>query len=298
MKKPNFFIVGAPKCGTTSLYYYLKQHPDIFMPVNKEPHCFCPDLKIASDWIVDGTRYLNLFQNAGEASRIGEASTWYLYSKESAKLIKEFAPDAKIIIMLRNPIDMINSLHLELINQGNEDVLNLEEAIKLEPERLLGRSLPAKTRVPYCLIYTDIARFKPQIERYWHYFGRDAVKIIIFDDFKSDVLKVYKDVLSFLDVNVNFEPDLKPQRTSRPLSSVDLYLKRFSSQNKWFSRRVRELPEPVRNFYRQIAKSLGPRLRNKEMDSEIRVLLEEKLASEITQLSELLNRELTFWIKS
>lgn len=296
MKKPNFFLVGAPKCGTTSLYYYLKQHSDIFMPDNKEPQYFCPDLQIASDWVVDGTRYLNLFQEAGNVSRIGEASTWYLYSKESAKLIKEFSPDAKILIMLRNPIDMINSLHLELINQGNEDILNLEEAINLEPERRLGRSIPPKTRLPRCLTYTDIACFKPQIERYWHHFGRDAVKIIIFDDFKLDVLGVYQEVLSFLEVDVNFEPNLKPQRTSRPLSYVDLYLKRFASQNQWFD--IKKLPVPIRDFYRKIAVFLGPRLRNKKMDSKVRVLLEKKFAPEIKQLSELLDRDLTFWLKS
>lgn len=297
MKKPNFFIVGAPKCGTTSLYSYLRQHPDIFMPDNKEPQFFCPDLQISPDWIVDGTRYLKLFEKAGQVSRIGEASTWYLYSKESAKLIKEFSSNAKIIIMLRNPIDMINSLHLELINQGNEDILDLEEAINLESKRRLGLSIPAKTRLPRCLAYTDIANFKPQIERYFDCFGRDAVKVIIFDDFKSDAFKVYQEVLAFLDVDTNFKPNLEPQRTSRSLNFVDLYLKRLASENRRFSSYVKKLPPSVLNFYRKFSVFLGPRVRNKEIDPKIQVLLRKKFSSQIEQLSELLDRDMTFWFK-
>ena len=297
MNKPNFFIVGAPKCGTTSLYYYLNQHPDVFMPDNKEPQRFCPDLEIASDWVVDEKKYARLFETANRESRIGEASTWYLYSKESARLIKEFSPDAKIIIMVRNPVDAINSLHLELINQGNEDVLNLKQAIDLEPQRKLGQSIPANTRLPNCLMYTEIVHFKPQIERYYQYFGRDAVKVVVFDDFKSNVLGVYQEILDFLDVDSNFKPDLKPQRTSRPLSSTDLYLKRFASRNKLFSRSVKKLPVEVRDFYRQISVFFGSRLRDKNIDDNFSFVLKSKFHSQIEELSEFLNRDLTHWLE-
>jgi len=297
MTKPNFFIVGAPKCGTTSLYYYLNQHPDIFMPDNKEPQRFCPDLEIASDWVLDQKDYTRIFEKARQEKRIGEASTWYLYSNESARLIKEFSPDAKIIIMLRNPVDLINSLHLELINQGNEDILDLKQAIKLEPQRKLGQCVPTNTRLPNCLIYTEIVNFKPQIERYFQYFGRDAVKVIIFDDFKSNVLEVYQEILDFLDVDRNFKPDLKPQRTTRSLNSVDLYLKKIASQNKLFSRFVEKLPVEVRDFYRKFSVFLGSRVRDKNLDEDLSALLKAKFNSQNEELSEFLNRDLTSWLE-
>jgi hypothetical protein len=105
MKKPDFFIVGAPKCGTTSLSEYLKQHPEIFMSEPKEPHFFGTDLE--SYWggrferYRDVHKYLSLFANVQDEIRVGEASPWYLYSKRAAEEIKQFNPASRIIILLR-----------------------------------------------------------------------------------------------------------------------------------------------------------------------------------------------------
>ena len=115
-KKPGFFIVGAPKCGTTSFYHYLRQHPQIFMPDNKEPHYFGSDLKKRSDeFIKTEEEYLSLFKDADSSQMAGEASTFYLYSKAAQKEIKGFNPHAKIIIMLRNPIDFLHSLRISFV---------------------------------------------------------------------------------------------------------------------------------------------------------------------------------------
>ena len=95
-KKPDFFIVGAPKCGTTSFYHYLRQHPQIFMPDNKEPHYFGSDLKKRSDeFIKTEEEYLSLFKDADPSQMTGEASTFYLYSKVAQEEIKSFSPHAK-----------------------------------------------------------------------------------------------------------------------------------------------------------------------------------------------------------
>src|SRR5687767_1010670 len=105
MHKPNFFIVGAPKCGTTSLYEYIRVHPEVFMPDRKEPAFFCSDFYKPRR--MKEEEYLSLFREAGSAKWIGEASTWYLYSDKAREGIKAFCPDARIIIMLRNPVDMM-----------------------------------------------------------------------------------------------------------------------------------------------------------------------------------------------
>ena len=128
-RKPDFFIVGAPKCGTTSMFHYLRQHPQIFMPDNKEPHYFGKDLiKMSDEFIDNEDEYLNLFKDAKSDQKLGEASTFYLYSKSAYKEIKEYNPDAKIIIMLRNPIDFLHSLHSQLLFSGYEDELDFEIA--------------------------------------------------------------------------------------------------------------------------------------------------------------------------
>src|SRR5665647_751711 len=108
LKRPDFFIVGAPKCGTTAMNNYLAQHPDVFM-AQKEIHYFGSDLKMRVK--VSESEYLNYFQNAEEKKLIGEASVWYLFSEKAAAEIKAFSPQAKIIIMLRDPIDVLHSLH-------------------------------------------------------------------------------------------------------------------------------------------------------------------------------------------
>ena len=143
MKKPNFFIVGAAKCGTTSLYRYLRQHPDVFMPEQKEPNFFGSDLSYRFPRISQA-RYLSCFAKAKGETRIGEATTIYLYSEKAAEEIKAFSPEAKIIIMLRNPVDVLYSYHSQQLYSGNEDIPDFEEALRAEVDRLgrlLGRDL-------------------------------------------------------------------------------------------------------------------------------------------------------------
>src|SRR5687767_12736237 len=106
---PNFFVCGAARSGTTSLWEYLRQHPDIYMPAaieHKEPSYFC-DLYGMSDW----NQYLALFREAGNRKRVGEASGPYLTSPESAGRLKEAAPEARIIILLRDPAERAWSLY-------------------------------------------------------------------------------------------------------------------------------------------------------------------------------------------
>ncbi|QYO62225.1 sulfotransferase family protein [Leptolyngbya sp. 7M] len=111
MPKPNFFIIGLPRCGTTSLSYYLRSHPDVFFPepLFKEPHFFSPD--VYPQQIKTEAEYLKIFERANNAKRIGEASVFYIFSDFARENIQRFNPEAKIIIIIRQPVEFMISLH-------------------------------------------------------------------------------------------------------------------------------------------------------------------------------------------
>ena len=133
--KPNFFIVGAPKCGTTALHEYLQHHPDAYLPYYKEPHYFGADL-VGSRFLQfrnkPKRKYLKLFRDVRGEARIGESSPWYLASNAAAAEIHRYDPEAKIIIMLRNPIDMMYSMWSQFRYSGNEQIEFFEEALAAE----------------------------------------------------------------------------------------------------------------------------------------------------------------------
>jgi len=217
IKKPDFFIVGAPKCGTTALYEYLRPHPEIFMPEVKEIHFFGSDLEFKNKTI-DMKMYLSLFSSAQNEKRIGEASAWYLYSNKAAEEINRFSPNSKIIIMLRNPVDLLYSNYYQFLYNENEDIKSFEGALIAEPWRKQGRLIPKRAHFVQGLFYFETIRFTEQIRRYIDNFGRQRLHIIIYDDLKKNIVRVYKDALAFLEVDLNFQPNFKvinPNKKSR-----------------------------------------------------------------------------------
>lgn len=220
-RKPNFFIVGAPKCGTTALYEYLRRHPEVFGPDAKEPHFFGSDLR---SWAFcrDREAYLRLFADAGAAKAVGEASVWYLYSKVAAREIHDFAPDARIIVMLRQPVDMLYSQHSQFLFNGNEDIEDFAAALAAEGDRRHGRRIPPDVLLVEGLYYVDTARYAPQLERYLDVFGRDRVHVILYDDFKADTRAVYRGVLRFLGVDDAIEVPLEVVNPNKRIRSRGL----------------------------------------------------------------------------
>ena len=212
--KPNFFMVGAPKCATSALYTHLRSHPEIYMAHPKELNYFSMDLT-SPHFSHDEEKYLSLFTDAGDAKSVGEASVWYLYSKVAAAKIKAFSPDAKIIAMLRNPVDMIYSYHSQRIWNGTEDLADFGEAIDAIEDRRKGKRLPEDPYPVEGLYYLDIAKYHDQIKRYIDAFGRDNIKIIIFDDFKTDKDTILRETQEFLGVDPNYTADIPDTGLSR-----------------------------------------------------------------------------------
>ena len=190
---PNFFIVGAPRAGTTSLYEYLHQHPKIFMSTKKEPSYFLKEIpKIIYPIHVRGKKeYLKLFKNVKNEKAVGEASTGYLVDPESPKLIYKQVPNAKIIIILRDPIERSYS-HYHMLIRMNHEKGSFSEVIRRDANRI-ERGLVVGNTIKSSFYYQPI-------KEYFETFGNENVKILVFEEFVNDVLGTVKEVLKFLDL--------------------------------------------------------------------------------------------------
>jgi hypothetical protein len=205
--RPDFFIVGAPKCGTSALVEYLSHHPDIYM-ARKEMHFFGSDLRFGSQiYRRDRNAYRSEFDTWNGQSRAGEASVWYLFSTRAAAEIKEFNPHSRIIIMLREPAEMLYSLYHQFLFDGNEHLPTFREALAAEEDRRAGRKITRLTYLSQALIYHEVAGFTEQIRRYFDLFGREQVHIVVYDDFVADTGVAYGRVLDFLGVDSTQIPD-------------------------------------------------------------------------------------------
>jgi len=146
--RPDFFIPGAPKSGTSSMYEYLRQHPEIYFPSLKEPRYFATDQDSGFDrdgpfFVRELEDYLALYRGVRGEKRIGDASVQYLSSRAAPERIREFSPDARFIVLVRNPVDIAYSLHGQRLAGGGEDIEDFEEALAAEPDRRAGRRLPS-----------------------------------------------------------------------------------------------------------------------------------------------------------
>lgn len=217
LQKPNLFLVGQSKSGTTALHNFLAQHPDIYMSDPKEPRFFCMDLrqesytfhrkKISYFSFWDEREYLKLFSNSKKEKIVGEASPHYLYSKVAAEKIYTFNPNAKIIMILRNPVDFIYSLHSHYVWIGYENAKDIKTALSIEKARRMGKNIPSRIYCPSALYYSERVKYYEQVNRFYDLFDNSNIKVIIFEDFKKNNHKVYKDILEFLCVDTCFVPE-------------------------------------------------------------------------------------------
>ncbi len=247
MKKltsPNFFIVGAAKSGTSSLWQYLKANKEVFMPADeffKEPAFFSPLKKNAS---MTREEYLNIFKEATISHKlIGEASTAYLTDPASAKSIYDFNPEAKIIIILRNPAERAYSLYCWMIQDGYEYAGTFEKALALENYRI-NKKIPNffEPEYYYNYLYLRSGMYYEQVKRYIDIF-RSNVLVIKFDLFKNNLNATYDQICSFLNINTN---DLLPEIHNK---SKDVY----SPKLQFILRKINNRANKVVNAYFSIS---------------------------------------------
>jgi hypothetical protein len=296
---PNFFIVGAPKCGTTALYHYLRPHPNVFMPKLKEPHFFAHDL-YPYPTIKTPEEYTKLFVEAGEQHlSVGEASVYYLRSSVAIGNIRQFNPAAKIIAMFRNPVDMVYSLHSQLQYWSLEDVSDFETAWRLQGRRKQGLDLPRGISAPSLVQYAEVGAFGSQTRRLLSIFPATQVKLIIYDDLAAYPQKIYQEILDFLGV-----PDDARSRFPRMNENK-------KARVTWLRDFYRRPPPVLRQAFRTLKQALGAEgltaVKDKIVDlntvqerrpplpATFRAELAEAFREEIALLSEIVNRDLSHW---
>lgn len=211
----DFAIVGQPKSGTTALAQFLAQHPQICMSFPKEPAYFATDLMQESDAFYGSRKYFDfrteqdyaaLFAHCRPGQLRGDASTPYLLSKAAASNIRAVNPDVKIIIMLREPVSFMHSLHMEYLNETVEDEGDFARALEKESLRKAGECIPARVRCPSYLFYRERARYSSQLARYYAEFPRENLLVMLMEEFRQDNERHYRYALDLLGVDPHHVP--------------------------------------------------------------------------------------------
>lgn len=292
--KPNFFLVGAPKCGTTSVYNALIQHPEIYLPKQKELHYFSPDLYPSG--YITSEQYHGLFNKVMDEKIIGEASVWYLYSDQAPRLIKEYNPDSKILIMLRNPVEMISSLHSQFVFDNIETYEILEDALLVETDRRKGNKIPSTIYSKKMLYYVELGRYFKYVNNYFNVFNCENIHVITLEDLRDKPEEIYRDLFKFLRVS----------------DHQNIKLKKFNTRKTPRFKLISKIINPDRNVKSVIRKLIPFTFRRKlieilinfnsniitpdKLDYKLRIKLEGLFLEDINKLSKLINKDLNGWI--
>jgi hypothetical protein len=296
MPKPDFLIVGAFKSGSTALYEGLRRHPQIFMPFHKEPLYFGDDLTRRYGRYTEA-EYLHLFDPAKPGQKSGEASTWYLYSVSAAREIHDFNPAMKIMVVLRNPVDVMYAEHSQLIYNVIEDIPSFEEALAAEPDRRAGRRIPPGPINIENLFYRHSVRFAEQLERYFDVFGREGVHVMLWDDLRRDGATVVRGALEFLGVDSSLAaapPNANENKRVRsPLLQRLIFAPRLLLPLAPFLRRF-PLVRAIRTRMLDMNSEAKPRA---PMDAVLRRRLLDEFTPDIERLGALIGRDLSGWLE-
>lgn len=232
---PNFFIIGAPKCGTTALSRYLDSHPEILFAYPKEPNYFNTDFdrryrRSANSYDEYKKRFFAT--KKGNYKCIGEGTVWYLMSETAVGNILEINPEAKFIVMLRNPVDLAHALHSTELFCSHETIPSFEEAWDLR----VSQGLPlvsAKVTEPKILQYGEVACLGKQVKRLLQTVPRHQCHFILFEDFIEDTRYSFQQVCSFLGISSNHQIEFLKINSNRSVKN-----KRFMQFLNWTSRKI------------------------------------------------------------
>ena len=292
---PNFLIIGAAKSGTTSLYDYLNQHPQVYMSPVKEPRFFAlegeklnfqnPDQAINETSITTFSDYCSLFDNVTHETAIGEASPLYLYSPKAVERIAHCLPEAKLIAILRNPVDRAYSCYKHLIALER---FSFAEALEQEDKRI-------QQNWAHLWHYRQGGYYYLQLKRYFDKFSPEQIKVYLFDDLKAEPAKLLEDVYSFIGVDSSFIPDLTFKNVSnnpkvkslQNITNGHSFLRSVAQQVIPYSIR-KNIAEKIRQWN---SKEFTP------MPQDTKEQLVEGYKQDILKLQELIDRDLSHWLR-
>lgn len=296
MTMPNFLVIGAAKAGTTALYDYLRQHPQIYMSPVKEPFFFAfegqhpafsgPD-EGANRAITSLKAYEALFRPRAGETALGEASALYLPVPDAPDGIRRHVPDAKLIAILRNPADRAYSSFLQLIRDDLEPCVDFAAALALEEPRI-------KDNWGFLWRYRQLGFYHAQLRRYFDRFSSDQLRVYLYEDLDRDPIPLLRDIFGFLDVDDSFTPD-----TSVRSNISGFHRNRLSevalgphSPARSILRRVVPLELRARMMNRLYAKILV----RPPLEPQIREELRRTFREDTLKLQDLLQKDLSAWL--
>jgi sulfotransferase family protein len=296
-----FFLIGAPRCGTTSLAVALAQHPQICFSEPKETHYFIQVPENLDPGRLEA-EYIRTFFRADQMSRdiLGEASPSYLYSPPALRAIDRMFPAARFLVMVRNPLEMLPSWHARVLFTMDEDVVDFEAAWRLQERRAKGQSIPAKCRDWRMLQYAEIGRLGTRLAELIQIAGRDRVKAIVFDDFTSAPLAVYWEVLDFLGLEHDERTEIARMNATKAYRSP--LIQRLLMRPPRVARLI--VPRTVGPSRPNFAGRLVKRLRKanvvrthwQPIGTHMRQEIVDCVRDDVDLLGRLLNRDLGHWL--
>jgi hypothetical protein len=292
LTRPNFIVIGAAKAGTTALYWYLAEHPAVFMSKVKETNYFAYGLDARGQLLYGDpevhrfpvkslSEYEALFAQAGQAVAIGEASPIYLECPQAAARIRELLPAARLICSLRHPVDRAYSDYLMYLRHRSRP---------FDPARDLTATAPWARLDSH---WMRIGRYHEQLRRYFDVFPRGQIHVSLFDDLKRSALRVSQELYRFLDVDAGFAPDVGTQHAAGGLPASRL-LERFFAYGGLRAAVEPWLPVRAAHWVRRLrARNMrtAPRL-----PAELRAELTGHFREDIVKTSELIDRSLEHWL--
>jgi hypothetical protein len=293
INKVNLFIIGAPKCGTTALCEYLSTHPDIQFSFPKEAKYFHTDFNKSHRYVLTEKDYHKCFGAWPLNYKIvAEGTVWYLYSRVAVKNIIQYNPNAKFVVMLRNPIDLVYSLHSQLLYGGDESQKSFQKAWQLQSIRANYQQVPKSCRDAKSLQYGDIAKLGGQVKILLDTVERNNVHFVVFDDFIKAPNEEYNKLLNFLGLEHDGRRVFPKINENRKLRSG--LLSKLMHHAKYCKDKLR-----IKKSF-EIWKLLSPILSTKSkrsaMTDEMKFELREYFRLDVTLLASLLDRDLKAWL--
>ena len=293
---PNFLIIGAHKCGTTSLYEYLRQHPQVFMPQLKEPSFFTfenqnldgfPAMKRSV--VTRFEEYVALFANADGKPAIGEASPMYFKCSHSAARIKHYLPNARLILILRNPVERAYSHFQMELRNGTVKSQNFADAIQefeLLPDGIRNQR------------YIHDGKYFSLLKPYLDLFGVENLLVLLFDQLRTDPTGMMRSVYQFLNIDSNFTPDLSEKHNEGGLWRNPLWKLYYRAVHPAFGSISNALPENLQARLASVNKQMRKKavVRSPEMSPEVRAELHAIFREEILKLQDLIHQDLSAWL--